>query len=177
MDPFYWLLAYAIAATLYALVVTYMHFISSRFFPLPLPDLGNTVLVCPDSKLRDHLLQNMRTHGISPRWRADSPLAERAIYWEERVIINVPDAENWASLGKPGAGWAVVCKSPLLAAGNLQRTLEEHGYSARVIHNPDSTMPTGAMSFVLIDDLPWMVIFRRHVMGLGSPPAKWIWND
>lgn len=172
MVPIWVFLAVTIPLTFALTILIFLHFVWN---PLPFPDWGNAVFVCPDDASRKALFTVLKTHGLTPDKRAQSDFVDRAIFFRRfRFIVNVTKPEDWDLLGNPGAGLAVVVNNPLIAAEQAKAILEQAGYYSAVFRNPDKDVPEGALAIVTSQALPhWVLVFRQHFTKMGSPPPAW----
>ena len=153
-------------------ILSYLHFVQN---PLPFPDWGNAIFVCPTQAARKALFQVLEQHGLTPNKRVRSDFVDRAIFFNRfRFIVNVTRPEDWNLLGNPATGLALVVNDPLSAAQMAKNTLEQAGYSSQVFENPDADVPPGALAIVTSEALPhWVLVFRKHFTKMGPPPPAW----
>jgi hypothetical protein len=172
MVPLWLFLAVTLVLGLITLALIYLHFIRN---PLPFPDWGNAIFVCPNQRAWEALLQALRQKGKKPDRRAKTALANRAIFFSHfRFIVNVTQESAWEELGKPVAGLALVVKDPVKEATSATDYLMLSGFNSYVFPNPDPDVPSGAMAFVTSTAFPgWILVFRKHFTKMGPPPPKW----
>jgi hypothetical protein len=152
--------------------LSYFHFESN---PLPWPDHGNAVYVCPDKASRKALLTVLAQNDMTPDKKTPGGLADRAIFMRRfRFIVNVTEPGAWEKMGKPVAGLAIVTETPAISAGLAKRALAEAGYTAEIIYDPDDSVPQMAMTFLTTNACPGVVlIFRKHFTEMGPEPPAW----
>lgn len=167
------LIAIALGITLLLLIaLCYLHFVQN---PLPFPDWGNAIFVCPTKTSRKALFLVLKKHGITPDKRVASEFVDRAIFFRRlRFIVNVTEPLAWDQLGNPVAGIAIVVKNPFRAAEEAAHILRQAGYRSQVFENPDPDVLPGALAIVKSDALPRLVlVFRQHFIKMGPPPRAW----
>lgn len=158
------------AVTLYAFLISIFHFYRN---PLPFPDRGSRVFTCPSLQARAVVVHLLEHFGLQPRFRHDTQLVQRAIFWDG-TIVNVTDPTLHERMGKPGAGLALVVRNPTAAARDAWARLEDYGFSSRVIEDPDPDLPSGALAFVVSEAFRgWVLVFRKHITKLGPMPPRW----
>ena len=191
MVPLWLFLLIVIPLALALLALGFLHFVAN---PLPFPDWGNAIFVCPDKTARYAVMYALRKLGIRPDLRIDSRLASRAFYMRRfRFIINVPEndfdksfetqadqswARDWQEMLNKfvdiKAALAIVVPNPHLAAGATHCRLNECGYEGNVILDPDPDLERGAMAILTSEAMPrWGIVFRKHFIKMGPKPPKW----
>jgi len=138
--------------------------------PLPFPDRNYAVFSTPTPEAQQAIVDLMRSHGVAPRFRADSEEVKRAILWDG-TVINQPDPEMLTDLGDPGAGLGLVASDPVAAATAAVRHLQERGFEARMLEGMEPGLP---IVFVTTDALVGAVIvIRKPVTQMGERPERW----
>ncbi|MDP3685673.1 MAG: hypothetical protein Q8R32_02475 [bacterium] len=164
-----WIL-FAIVA-LYAIVVSLCHF---RRTPFPFPDHGSRVFICPSVRARRALVLLLKRHGLAPRFRQDTQLFQRVLFWDRTVISVVATEELPRLIGKSVAGMELVSKNPIAAARHAAEFLRTSGFPSRVVQNPDPDLPKGTLALVASDACPgWFLAFRKRSRLFGPKPPKW----
>lgn len=141
--------------------------------PLPFPDRGNRIFVCPDEKAQHVTVEVFKRLGIAPRFRLDSPLVKRAILWDG-TIINVTDPRLLAEMGNPGGGPSVVVDDPLKRADEIATFLRENGFDTAVLQGEQHGAPAGTLAFVSSSAFHnWVLVLRKHITQMGPMPPAW----
>jgi len=138
--------------------------------PLPFPDANYAVFTTPSPEAQIAMVELMRAHGIAPRYRADGEGVDRVILWDG-TIINRPHPDFMERLGNPYAAIGLVSSDPPGAAAAAVRFLRERGFQAQMIEGAEPGLP---IVFVTTDALSGSaIVFRKHVLRMGSRPARW----
>lgn len=138
--------------------------------PLPFPDRNYAVFSTPSSEAQRAIVDLMRSHGVAPRYRADSDGVERAILWDG-TIINRPSPEMLASVGNPSAAIGLVSSDPVAAGIEAVRLLQARGFEATLIEDAEPGLP---IVFVTTNALVGSaIVIRKPVLQMGSRPERW----
>jgi hypothetical protein len=141
---------------------------------LPFPDRRSTIFSVADEKAQLAVIAILRLTTETPLFRADGPLALRAIYADGTIInvpLSVPD-----QIKEVRAARIRVVNDPLAAALEAQKILKSYKYESEVIEDPDPDLPKGAMVFIIspcFGNGTWMIGYRRFFPFLGPPPPLW----
>jgi hypothetical protein len=139
--------------------------------PLPFPDRNYAVFSTPTPAAQRAIIELLRSHGMEPRFRADSEGVDRAIFWDG-TIINRPTPEMLALVGNPGAALGLVASDPVAAGRDAVQLLRDRGFSATLVEGAEPGLP---IVFVLTDALTGSaIVIRKPVTQMGSPPARWV---
>jgi hypothetical protein len=173
MIPLWVFLCVTIPLVAVVVALIYLHFVRN---PLPFPDWGNAIFVCPERSARQTVIAVLESNGITPDKRIDSELALRALFMNRfRFVLNVTEPTEWERLGKPVAALAIVTDNPDKAAHKAVEILQHAGYQATAFYDPDKSVPAHSMAFVSSTAHPgWLLVFRRHFIKMGKMPARWI---
>ena len=141
--------------------------------PLPFPDRNYAVFSTTSPEAQLAIVELMRSHGVKPRFRADSEGVDRAILWDG-TIINRPSAEMLALVGNPGAGLGLVAADPVAAGREAVRLLQSRGFQATMIEDAEPGLP---IVFVMTDALRGSaIVIRKPVHQMGARPDRWTDN-
>jgi hypothetical protein len=163
-----WILATALLAFL--LLAGWSAALARDRNPLPFPDRNYAVFSTPSSEAHRAIVELMRSHGIPPRYRADSEGVERAILWDG-TIINRPQPDMLEQLGNPVAAIGLVAPDPVEAGAAAVRLLQERGFQATLIEGAEPGLP---IVFVTTDALLGAaIVIRKPVLQMGSRPERW----
>jgi hypothetical protein len=110
--------------------------------------------------------------GRKPRFDASSSYAKRMMYGDG-VILNSPSPEALENAGGRMAAWGHVVENPVSVAHYVEGFLTGHAEEIRVIHNPDSSLPDGAMSWVTWKGCPFVLILRKRFDKMGPMPPRY----
>lgn len=173
MIPLWLFLAVVTPLTLFAFVLTFLHFVKN---PLPFPDWGNAGFVMPDTRSRQAVITLLRDFGLSPDFRVDTYDVSRAIYRSKiPFILDVTSKAAAERVGNPDSFIAIVDSNPPRAAVHAAKYLKNLGYSSNHVNDPDPNLPEGKLSVVVSQAFPGkMIVFRRHILKMGGKPPAWI---
>lgn len=138
--------------------------------PLPFPDRHYHVFSASSEGALIALEDVMQSHGLRPRFRADSSHVQRTIF-ANGTIINHPDAQTLDELAGAGAALGFVVADPDASARQVAAALRGRGFRATSIHDLEPGLP---IAFVRTDALHGsVVVFRKHVLKMGRRPDSW----
>ena len=138
--------------------------------PLPFPDRDYHVFSVTSRPALAALERLMQTLGHKPRFRIDSEQVDRTVF-SNGTIINHPNAQISATLGKPAGALGFVVGDPNLAARESAQLLQDAGFQAEVILDAEPGLP---IAFVKTNALiSGALVFRKHVLKMGQRPPAW----
>lgn len=163
-----WLLAATLALVL--LVGGWSVAVAMGRNPLPFPDRNYAVFTTPSPEAQAAVIDLMRSNGVHPRFRADTPGVDRAILWDG-TIINRPHPDFPAQLREAAAAIGLVASDPVVAAQEAVAMLRERGFQATMIEGAEPGLP---IVFVTTDALTGSVfVFRKPMLQMGTRPPAW----
>lgn len=135
-------------------------------------DQGWTIFTSPDARSYDAIVELLGP----PRWRLNTPLAKRSIYPHGLVLNLVSDKSTKDWVGDKLGAIARRVQNPLSEARSAVAWLHVQGFKADLLSDPDPTVNRGAMVFVKTDALPFLIIYRKHVVKMtpkgGQRPKR-----
>lgn len=130
---------------------------------LPLATGVNTVVICPDLKLRNTLIraiEAMSESRIKPALKSDSESAQRAHYAPaiSSLIINTASPDMHQTLGEHYVALAVAVADREAAAKRAVEVFEAAGFAARFFSQAEPEFPDGFLYFVVVPALKGIVL-------------------
>ncbi len=136
---------------------------------LPIPDLGSRIFATPSHAAQDAVVALLAQHGLTQRFRGDTPGVRRAILWDGFTLITCPEPWVREKLGGTAGSLGVVVKDPLQSAEAAATFLRARGFKAQVVTDAEPELP---ICFVVTDALLGVALnFRRHAVRFPMPQS------
>lgn len=154
------------ALALLALVVLWLGFAAAGRNVLPFPDNGSRIYSATSHAAQDAVVALLAQHGVTQRFRGDTPGVRRAIMWDG-TIINCPEPWVLDKLGGVSGSIGVVVADPVQAAESAAAFLRARGFEARVVLDAEPEIP---IAFVVTDAMRGIALnFRKHAVKFPMP--------
>ena len=151
---------YAIATTIFCFYLT-----------SPLNDHGHRLYGVNSKKAQktiDKIFVNVA--GLKRQMVFKAGCTTQAIYDNGSVGTNLVDSiENTEHLLATAPSFVV--QDPIGSANAAAKILNDSGYTARVVTKLDKSLGENKIAMVITDAAPgWILVFRRHLVMMGSQP-------
>jgi hypothetical protein len=134
---------------------------------LPIPDPGSRIFATPSHAAQDAIVALLAQHGLTQRFRGDTPGVRRAILWDGFTLITCPEPWVREKLGGTAGSIGVVVKDPRASAEAAATFLRSKGFTATVVHDAEPEIP---ICFVVTDALLGVALnFRKHAVRFPMP--------
>ncbi len=155
---------------LLALLFLWLSLAASGRNVLPFPDNGSRIYTASSHAAQDAIVALLARHGVTQRFRGDTPGVRRAILWDG-TIINCPQPWVLDKLDGVSGSIGVVVRDPPQAAQSAADFLRQQGFSARVVLDAEPEIP---IAFVVTDAMRGIALnFRKHAVKFPMPqPLK-----
>jgi hypothetical protein len=154
------ILIWALAASLWALVVTIMLVRN----PLPLPDRGHRAYALPSEDARQTVLRVLSEMGLKERFTFDAGPTHQTLMWDGYTVLNHID-ENALELNRlPANAISIPTKDPRSAAEKAASILKAANHTAVIVEVTDAVLRPNHLIVLESDAFKnWVLVFRRHV--------------
>jgi len=162
-----WLRIFAVALVIYAGFTTYALFEKN---PLPFPDRGHSCFAVPDERAARVVLTIFsEIGGLDERFTFEPLPTHQMLMWDNTTVLIWHDE---LKDGMAANGRSLVVQNPTTAAHAAANILKQAGYTATIHEN---LIPDAGDKLVIIESdafVDWVLVFRKHILKMGSPPNK-----
>ena len=147
---------------LWAVIATFFLFVRN---PLPFPDRGHRAFAVPDEAAAKVVVKILSEFGLSERFTFDAGPTHQTLLSDNMTVIIRHDA---SSLAPNGLSLAV--EDPIKSAEEAAKILSAAGFATIITPLPDLEDKLVVVTSDAFED--WSLVFRLHVLAMGTPPNK-----
>lgn len=150
----------------WAVTVTFFCFVWN---PLPFPDRGHRCFVVPNEQAARTVVTILgELGGLPERFTFDAGPTHQTLLWDNTTVIMSFDP----SAHDQGNAISVVVTDPRESAVAAAAILKQAGFTANIKYG---VAPELGDKLVLLESNAcngWALVFRRHILSMGSPPNQ-----